>query len=235
MGNGSPSMGGDDGCEFVRLQVRGFVYRVSRRMNVPKGKRGGVSAIALLAVLALAIGALMGPATGASGDPVASAAGLKKCLKKAKRISDPVKRKKAKKKCRKKFATTSLVRATLTWDATNPGGGGNIDLDLWVFDSNGNKARAAADTIPNTNFTPNITSNPGTETFTDLAYKSSGAREFSYGVCYQDGGSQHVIYNLDYVTADGVHHKSSEEYGSDGAFTTFNGGAPIPTNFCKAP
>ena len=57
------------------------------------------------------------------------------------RISDPVKRKKAKKRCRKKFAVISpisLVRATLTWDATNPGGGGNIDLDLWVFDSSGN-------------------------------------------------------------------------------------------------
>jgi hypothetical protein len=128
-----------------------------------------------------------------------------------------------------------LVRATLTWDATNPGGGGNIDLDLWVFDANGNKARAAANTIPSTSFTPNITSNPGTETFTDLAFVSGRARNFSYGVCYEDGGSQHALYNLDYVTADGAHHTASEEYGSDGAFTTFNGGAPIPTNFCKAP
>jgi hypothetical protein len=189
-------------------------------------------------VLALAIGVVAGPAANASGDAIAHTAGLKKCLKKAKRISDPVKRKKAKKRCRKKFAVISpisLVRATLTWDATNPGGGGNIDLDLWVFDSNGNKARATADTIPNTSFTPNITSNPGTETFTDLAYKSSGARNFSFGVCYQDGGSQHAIYHLDYVTADGVHHTASQEYGSDGAFTTFNGGAPIPSSFCKAP
>jgi hypothetical protein len=198
----------------------------------------GLAGLALLASLALLIGVLVGPAASASGDPIASTAGLKKCLKKAKRIQDPVKRKKAKKRCRKKFAVIApiaLVRATLTWDATNPGGGGNIDLDLWVFDTNGNKARAAADTIPNTSFTPNITSNPGTETFTDLAFKSGGARNFSYGVCYQDGGSQHTIYNLDYVTADGAHHTASEEYGSDGAFTTFNGGAPIPANFCKAP
>jgi hypothetical protein len=205
-------------------------------MNVPRGNRG-VATIALLTALALAVGALIGPTSGAAGDPLAQTASLKKCLKKAKRIDDPKKRKKAKKRCRRKYAVIApipLVRATLTWDATNPGGG-NIDLDLWVFDANGNKARAALDTIPNTSFTPNITSNPGTETFTDLAFKSRGARNFSYGVCYQDGGSQHALYNLDYVTADGVHHTASEEYGSDGAFTTFNGGAPIPTNFCKAP
>jgi hypothetical protein len=91
----------------------------------------------------------------------------------------------------------ALVRAALTWDATNPAGGGNIDLDLWVFDTNGNKARAAADTIPNTSFTANLTSNPGTETFTDLAFKSGSARNFSSGVCYQDGGSQHATYHLD--------------------------------------
>jgi hypothetical protein len=127
----------------------------------------------------------------------------------------------------------ALVRATLNWDATQ--GGSNIDLDLWVFDTSGNRARAAANTIPNTAFSPNAITNPGTETFTDLAYTNPGARNFSFGVCYQDGGSQHVRYSLDYVTADGLHHTASEEYGSDGAFSTFNGGAPIPSTFCKAP
>jgi hypothetical protein len=203
----------------------------------------GLAGLALLATLALATGVVAGSAASASGDPVARTAGLKKCLKKAKKIQDPVKRKKAKKKCRKKFPTaptapaapTALVRATLNWDANPPGGGSNIDLDLWVFDSNGNKARAAANTIPNSSFSPNDVDNPGTETFTDLAYTKIGARNFSFGVCYQDGGSQHTIYNLDYVTADGVHHTASQEYGSDGAFSTFDGGAPIPTSFCKAP
>jgi hypothetical protein len=199
-----------------------------------RGNRGPAG-LALLASLALLIGVLVGPAASASGDPIAGTAGLKKCLKKAKRIEDPVKRKKAKRRCRRKFAITpfALVRATLTWDATE--GGSNIDLDLWVFDANGNKARAAANTIPNSSFSPNDVDNPGTETFTDLAYTKIGARNFSFGVCYQDGGSQHVRYNLDYVTADGLHHTASEEYGSDGAFTTFNGGAPIPASFCKAP
>jgi hypothetical protein len=205
-----------------------------------RGNRG-LAGLALLATLALVIGVAAGPA---SSDPVAQAAGLKKCLKKAKKIENPTKRKKAKKKCKKKFAPVapvaplapvSLVRATLTWDSEPPGGGGNIDLDLWVFDSNGNNARAAANTIPNTTFSANDIDAPGTETFTDLVYTNPGGRNFSFGVCYQDGGSQHTIYNLDYVTADGVHHTASQEYGSDGAFSTFNGGAPIPASFCKAP
>jgi hypothetical protein len=211
-----------------------------------RGNRG-LSGLALLATLALTIGVVAGSAASAAGDPVAGTAGLKKCLKKAKRIENPKKRKKAKKKCKKKFAPVApvapgapgapgaLTRATLTWDSEPPGGGGNIDLDLWVFDSNGNQARAAANAIPNSAFSANDLDAPGTETFTDLVYTNPGGRNFSFGVCYQDGGSQHTIYNLDYVTADGVHHTASEEYGSDGASTTFNGGAPIPGSFCKAP
>jgi hypothetical protein len=202
-----------------------------------RGNRG-LAVLALLATLALAIG-VVGATASASGGDVASASSLKNCLKKAKKKKTHAKRKKAKKRCKKKYApggggsAQSLVRATLTWDS-NPPSGGNIDLDLWVFDSNGNKARAAADTISNTKFSTNDLDAPGTETFTDLAYTNPG-RNFSFGVCYQDGGSQHVIYNLDYVTADGVHHTASEEYGSDGASSSFNGGAPIPANFCKAP
>jgi hypothetical protein len=198
-----------------------------------------LAGLALLATLALAIGVVAGPAASASGGGVATTSGLKKCLKKAKKIENKAKRKKRKKRCRKKFApppagSKTLVRATLTWDSEPPGGGGNIDLDLWVFDSNGNKARAAGNTVPNSSFSPNDIDAPGSETFTDLAY-NPGTRNFSFGVCYQDGGSQHTIYKLDYVTADGVHHNASEEYGSDGASSSFNGGAPIPANFCKAP
>jgi hypothetical protein len=203
-----------------------------------RGNRG-LAVLALLASLALAIG-VVGATASASGGDVASASSLKKCLKKAKKKSTHAKRKRARKRCKKKYApaptgqTSQLVRATLTWDS-NPPSGGNIDLDLWVFDSNGNKARAAADTIPNTKFSTNDIDAPGTETFTDLIYSKPGGRNFSFGVCYQDGGSQHTIYNLDYVTADGAHHTASEEYGSDGASSSFNGGAPIPANFCKAP
>jgi hypothetical protein len=201
-------------------------------------QKKGIVALTLLLALAL-LGTTIGPA--ASADPVAQTAGLKKCLKKAKRIQDPVKRKKAKKRCKKKFGTllapnpVPLVRATLTWDSDPAGLPQPIDLDLWVFDTNGNKARAAANTIPSSTFSPNITRAPGTETFTDLIYKNPGGRDFSFGVCYQDGGSLHTNFQISYVTADGVTHTASGSYGADGASTTFPGGAPIPTQFCKAP
>jgi hypothetical protein len=204
--------------------------------------RSGIGGLARLAIAALAIGVVVGPLAGASGDELAVAAGLKKCLKKAKKIEKDGKRKKAKKRCRKKFAPdsppddgpVSLVRATLTWDSEPPGGGGSIDLDLWVFDSNGNRARAADNTIPDSTFSANDVNAPGRETFTDDDFTETGARDFSFGICYEDGGSQHTVYEIDYVTADGVRHTDSEEYGSDGAFTTFDGGAPIPAAFCKA-
>jgi hypothetical protein len=200
----------------------------------PKRRLGG---LALLAVLALALGVVAGPAANASGGATASS--LKKCLKKAKKKPTHHKRKKAKRRCHHRYkhhsSPSPLVRATLTWDSDPPGGGGNIDLDLWVFDTNGNRARAAADTIPSSLFSGNDVDAPGSETFTDLIYKKPGGRDFSFGVCYQDGGSQHTVYNLDYVTADGAHHSASGSYGSDGASDSFNGGAPIPANFCKAP
>ncbi len=201
--------------------------------------------MALLVIFALVVGLFAGSAATASGGGVARAFNFKRCIKKAKKIEKKGKRKRAKRRCHKKKkkqkhqqqaqAPGPLVRATLTWDSQPPGGGGNIDLDLWVFDSSGNKARAAANTIPNATFSPNDVNAPGTETFTDLAYINPSGRNFSYGVCYQDGGSQHTVYKLDYVTADGAHHSASEEYGSDGASSSFNGGAPIPANFCKAP
>ena len=198
----------------------------------------GQTVLALMAALALAVGVLAGPMS-AFGSGGAHTSSLKSCLKKAKNKPTKHKRKKARKKCHKKYepATskpTPTVRATLTWDS-NPPSGGNIDLDLWVFDTSGNKARAAADTIPNSTFSSNDVNAPGIETFTDSAFTNPGGRDLSFGVCYQDGGSQHTIFKLDYVTADGAHHTASQEYGSDGASSSFNGGAPIPANFCKAP
>jgi hypothetical protein len=202
-------------------------------------RNGGLTVLALLAAIALAIGVIAGPVS-ASGGGVAHTSSLKTCLHKAKKKPTKHKRKKARRKCHKKYAGStpepkSLTRATLTWDSNPPGGGGTIDLDLWVFDSNGNKARAVANTIPNSSFSANDVNAPGSETFTDLVYTNPGGRNLSFGVCYQDGGSQHTIFKLDYVTADGAHHNASQEFGSDGASASFNGGAPIPANFCKAP
>jgi hypothetical protein len=187
--------------------------------------------LALLAVVALVISVAVGSVASASGDGSAVAAKKKKCHHKKKGRAAAGKKVR---RCKKKQATNPspppLVRATLTWS----GGAGNTDFDLWVFDSSGNKARAASNPIPNTAFSPNVIGAAGTETFTDLIFVNPGARNFSYGVCYQDGGSLHVVYKIDYVTADGVHHTDSRDFGSDGAFATYPGGAPIPATFCKA-
>jgi hypothetical protein len=195
-----------------------------------RGKMG----LAGLAILALTITATVG---GASADPVAHSAGLKKCLKKAKRIEDPVKRKKAKKRCRKKFPTTSttpasptnpLIRATLSWsNADNPNA---TDLDLFVFDTSGNKAGNGQDSIPNSTISTDVKGGSGTETFADT---QSPLRSFSFGVCYKTGGSAHVNFTIKYVTADGVTHTDSQFPGDTTHFDYF-GGATIPSNYCPS-
>ncbi len=205
-------------------------------MRAKKGTLG----LALMATLALTITATLAGA--ASSDPVAHTAGLKKCLKKAKRIQDPVKRKKAKKKCRKKFGTVAptptptptpapLVRATLIWT----GGGGSTDYDLYVFDSS-TQARAGSNPIPNTSFSAAGPGSSGTESFTDLIYTNPGARNFQFGVCHQDGGSDGSSYSIEYVTADGVRHSDARSGGSDGFNARYSGGEPTFNTFtCPAP
>ena len=200
--------------------------------------RGKVGLTAL-AVLALTVTATVG---GASADPVAHTAGLKKCLKKAKQIQDPVKRKKAKAKCRKKFGTgtsgpvtgpggptgqTPLVRATLTWsNADNPN---NTDVDLFAFDASGNRAGNGSNSIPFSTISPDVVGGAGTESFTDLA--PNPLRPFSFGVCYKTGGSAHVNFTITYLTADGVTHTDSQFPGSTFHYD-YPGGAPIPANYC---
>jgi hypothetical protein len=190
--------------------------------------RGNKGVVGLALVTALALAFTVGTGASASGE-LAHTAGLKGCLQKANKIQDPVKRKKAKKKCRKKFATAPLVRATLSWS----GGAGNTDYDLYVF-LNGTTARAASNPIPNTSFSANAKGQSGTESFTDLVYSKAGARDFQFGVCYQDGGSNPVTYHIDYVTADGVHHTDSQT-GEEGFNARYSGGAPALNTFtCPA-
>jgi hypothetical protein len=188
------------------------------------GGHRAVAALASLAILALGTSVLVGPAAGTSGGGTAEAA-KKKCKKKK---AGAAKKKKCKKKKKKQGAKPApLVRATLTWDTEA------TDFDLWVFDSNGNRGRAAANPIPNTAFSANDTAGLGPETFTDLIYVKPG-RNFSFGVCFEDGGSDPTVFTLDYVTADGVHHIESDRIDSDAGFRTYNGGAPIPVApFCK--
>lgn len=192
--------------------------------------------LAGLAGLALIVTAIFGGTAGA--DPVAQTAGLKKCLKKARAIEDPVKRKRAKRRCRRKFAApisgpggptgqTPLIRATLTWsNADNPG---NTDLDLFVFDASGARAGNGANAIPNSQISADVVGGSGTETFTDLA--PNPLRPFSYGVCYKTGGSAHVNLTITYITADGVPHSDSQFPGSTFHYD-YPGGPAIPANYC---
>jgi hypothetical protein len=195
-------------------------------MDIRVGQKTIVGLV-LLALMALLVAAFWSSTP--RGHAETAVAAKKKCKKGKKGKASSAKKKKCKKK-KKPAGPAPLVRATLTWS----GGNSNTDFDLWVFDSSGNKGRAAANPIANTSFTPNATGASGTEAFTDLIYLKPG-RNFSYGVCYQDGGSQHVVYTIDFVTADGAHHSDSRDFGSDGAHAEYDGGAPIPATYCKAP
>ena len=200
----------------------------------------GTKSLVGLAMLALAVTAVIG--SGASADPVAHSAGLKKCLKKAKAIQDPVKRKRAKKRCRKKFGTTApgttgkpLIRATLNWSA----GSGNTDYDLYVFEgSTTASVRSATNPIAQTTFSPNAKGATGTETFTDLTFAVPG-RNFQFGVCKQDGGNDGSTYTITYVTADGVSHSDTQSSHGDGYAAKYVGNPPpiAPNGFtpCPAP
>jgi hypothetical protein len=86
--------------------------------------RGAVLAAFAVAFAACVLGTsvVAGAASSTSGTgPVAHTAGLKKCLKKAKQIQDPVKRKKAKKKCHLKFGSApGTGTGTGTGTGSNP-------------------------------------------------------------------------------------------------------------------
>ncbi|MGZ5329840.1 MAG: hypothetical protein ACXWFH_00860 [Solirubrobacterales bacterium] len=192
-----------------------------------KRKSNGTLGLALLAALTLVIGGVAGPvASAAGGESTATVAKKKKKCKKKGKKAESAKKKGCKKK-KKGQKPAQLVRATLTWDTEAP------DFDLWVFDQSGNRARAGSNPIANTAFSADDTEGLGPETFTDLRFMKPG-RAFSYGVCFQDGGSNPTTFTLVYVTADGVSHTASDTIGSDGGYRTYDGGAPTPDNFCKA-
>jgi hypothetical protein len=200
------------------------------------GAKKGTLGLALVATLALTITATLG-AAGSSADPVAQTAGLKKCLKKAKKIQDPVKRKKAKKKCRKKFGTTtapvSVVRATLDWFN---GGSNDVDMDLFVFDSSGNRAGNGADAIPQSSLSQDVQGPSGKETFTDA--NANLHRPLSFGVCYTVGGSVHTDYTITYITSDGASHTDTRA-GDNSLGSSFHvdypaDGVAIPSGYCPA-
>ena len=85
----------------------------------------------------------------------------KKCKKR-----HSAKKKCARKKRRKADAPNSpVIRATLTWG----NGASEADVDLYVFDANGNQAGNGSNMIPLTSFSGDVSGPAGSETFTDAS------------------------------------------------------------------
>jgi hypothetical protein len=184
-------------------------------------KKTGPMGLMILAIFAMT---LTVTASAAASAPEGTAVVAKKKCKKAHSH---------KKKCRKKrkrrmdAPNLPVIRATLTW---SNGGADDVDMDLFVFDGNGNVAGNGSNTIPLTTLSGDVSGRAGSETFTDSLFTTQAARDLSFGVCYQVGGSVHTQFTLTYVTADGVVHGDSQNPGSAFHFD-YPGGAPIP-NYC---
>jgi hypothetical protein len=196
-------------------------------MHLGRGKSR--NALVALAIVALLVGAAAGTAvSSSSGGGSAEVAKKKKC-KKGKKGADSAKKKKCKKKKKKPAgpAPEPTVRATLSWDQPP------VDLDLYVFDTAGNSGRLSGNAIPSSSFATHVANGLTHETFTDQIFNKPG-RAFSFGVCYQDGGNNPTIVSLVYIMPDGTTRSGNVLLNGEGASQSFDGGAPIPANFCNA-
>jgi hypothetical protein len=190
-------------------------------------EKKGLMALMICAVFAMTLSVTAtAMATPPDGTAVAAKA-KKKCKKR-----HSAKKKRCKKKRNRKMDAprVPVVRATLTW---SNGGADDVDMDLFVFDSNGNVAGNGSNTIPLSSLTGDVSGRAGSETFTDGLFTPQSARDLSFGVCYQVGGSVHTNFTITYVTADGVIHGDSQNPGSAFHFD-YPGGAPIPSNYCAS-
>ena len=182
--------------------------------------RNGILAACACAALAMSIPLAATEATAATG---AAMAAKKKC-----KHRHSTKHKKCRRKRRSDATHSPVVRATLMW---SNGGADDVDMDLFVFDGNGNVAGNGSNTIPMSSITQDVTGPAGIETFTDSLFSPQAARDLSFGVCYSVGGSVHTDFTLTYVTADGVIHGDSQSPGSAFHFD-YPGGAPVPPGYC---
>jgi hypothetical protein len=186
-------------------------------------EKRGLIGLVILAILAATIGS----AATANASPSGNAAAKKK-KKKCKRAH------RVKKKCkkRKKGADAPqlpVIRSTLTWFN---GGSNDVDVDLFVFDAEGNRAGNGSDAIPLSSLSADVTGDAGTETFTDSLFTAQAARDLSFGVCLGGPGADETAFTLTYVTADGIVHGDSRSPASNSHFD-YPGGAPIPSGYCR--
>jgi len=179
----------------------------------------GILGLVLLVAIALVVSVPAGSAAGRGGDTAVAA--KKKCKKKP----HAAKKKKCKKK--KKKAVAPVVRATLTWTGA---GSNDADLDLFAFDAQGGRAGNGSDTIPATQLSPDVRGTSGSETFTDL--DPNQHRAFSFGVCYQVGGSVHAPFTITINVLNGQTHTASRDPGSSFHYDFPTVGVPIPAGYC---
>ena len=185
-------------------------------------KRGPMGLL-VLAIFAMTI-TLTASAAVSAPDGTAVMAKTKRCKKR----HSAKKRKCRKRKMRTDAPRLPVIRATLTW---SNGGADDVDMDLFVFDGDGNVAGNGSNAIPMTTLSPEVSGPAGSESFTDSLFTPEAARDLSFGVCYQVGGSVRTDFTLTYVTADGDVHGDTQNPGSAFHFD-YPGGAPIPAGYC---
>jgi hypothetical protein len=180
----------------------------------------GIVAAAIAGALALTV-----VTVGASASPGAAASAMKKKCK-----HSHAARKKCKKKRKRRADDPQLpvIRATLTWFN---GGTNDMDVDLFVFDSQGDRAGSGSNAIPLSSLSGDVTGEAGSETFTDGLFTRQAARDLSFGVCLGGVGADETEFTLTYVTADGVVHGDSRSPATSSHYD-YPGGAPIPSGYC---
>lgn len=182
-------------------------------------EKRGLIGLVILAIFAMAISST----ASATASAPRGAGAAKKCKKR-----HSAKKKCAKKKRRKADAPHSpVIRAMLTWG----NGASDADVDLHVFDTNGNQAGNGSNTIPLSSLSGDVSGPAGSETFTDALFTPQAARDLSFGVCYSADGLAHPTFTITYLMADGVIHGDTQSPGSS-SHVNYPGGAPIPSNYC---
>ena len=183
-------------------------------------EKRGLIGLMVLAIFAMTIGST---ASATASGPGGAVAAKKKCKKR-----HSAKKKCARKKRRKADAPNSpVIRATLTWG----NGASEADVDLHVFDTNGNQAGNGSNTIPLSSLSGDVSGPAGSETFIDALFTPQAARDLSFGVCYSAGRLAHPSFTITYLTADGVIHGDTQSPGSSSQFD-YPAGAPIPSDYC---
>jgi hypothetical protein len=180
----------------------------------------GILAAAILGALALTV-----VTAGASASPGPAASAMKKC-----KHSHAAKKRKCRHKRKRRADDPQLpvIRATLTWFN---GGSNDMDVDLFVFDAQGNRAGDGSNAVPLSSLSGDVTGEAGSETFTDGLFTRQAARDLSFGVCLGGPGADETDFTLTYVTADGVVHGDSRSPATSSHYD-YPGGAPIPTGYC---